>query len=179
MESTTSTIQELFRQRVLESPGSQAIESWDGALTYTELDTLSSHLSSQLLEAGACLGDCIPLCFEKSVWTVVAILGALKSGCSFLLMDVSHPTSRLQTLSKEAKATMILSSSAQRQRAIRLAPQVVVVSDLSLQTATRNVLHWIEVSPSAVAAVVFTSGTTGTPRGIRSNTTRFVQVYWL
>jgi amino acid adenylation domain-containing protein len=165
--TVSSTIHELFRQRVLQIPESQAVESWDGALTYAELDTLSSHLSLQLLEAGACLGDCIPLCFEKSVWIVVAILGVLKSGCSFLLMDVSHPTSRLQTLSNEAKATLVLSSSAQRQRAVELAPRVIVVSDSTLQITTRHEPHRIEVSPSAVAAVVFTSGTTGTPKGIQ------------
>ncbi|KAF1914536.1 putative nonribosomal peptide synthase [Ampelomyces quisqualis] len=162
-----STIHELFRQRALESPQSQAVESCDGALSYAELDNLSSRLSLQLLEAGACLGDCIPLCFEKSLWTVVAILGVLKIGCSFLLMDVSHPTIRLQTLSNQAKATMVLSSFTQRQRAVELAPQVVVVSELSLRDAKENTAHRIEVNPSAVAAVVFTSGTTGTPKGIQ------------
>ncbi|KAH7406364.1 putative nonribosomal peptide synthase [Phaeosphaeria sp. MPI-PUGE-AT-0046c] len=165
--TVVSTVHELFRQKVLQIPESQAVESWDGALTYSELEKLSSHLSLQLLEEGVKLGDCIPLCFEKSVWIVVAILGVLKSGCSFLLMDVSHPISRLQTLSNEAKATLVLSSSRQRQTAVKLAPQVLVVSHSSLRTATRNLPRPIEVSPFAVAAVVFTSGTTGTPKGIQ------------
>jgi amino acid adenylation domain-containing protein len=162
-----STVHELFKQRVLESPESQAVQSWDGVLTYTELDVLSSRLSSQLLQAGACLSDCIPLCFEKSVWTVVAMLSVLKTGCSFLLMDVSHPTSRLQTLSSEVNATLVLSSFSQKERAAKLAPQVVVVSDELSQPTTKTAPHQIEVDPSAVAAVVFTSGTTGTPKGIQ------------
>lgn len=162
-----STVHETFRQRVLESPGSQAVESWDGGLTYLELDTLSSRACSLLLEAGARQGDCIPLCFEKTLWTVVAMLGVLKSGCSFLLMDVSHPTSRLQTLSKETKATIVLSSSTQEDRTISLAPRTIVVSASSLSAPARNEQHEIEVSPSDVAVVIFTSGTTGTPKGIQ------------
>lgn len=162
-----STVHETFRQRVLERPGSQAVESWDGELTYRELDTLSSRACSLLLEAGARQGDCIPLCFEKTLWTVVAMLGVLKSGCSVLLMDVSHPTSRLQTLSKDTKATIVLSSSAQEDRAISLAPQIIVVSASSLSAPAGNEQHEIEVSPSDVAVVIFTSGTTGTPKGIQ------------
>ncbi|OBT52937.1 Nonribosomal Peptide Synthase (NRPS) [Pseudogymnoascus sp. 24MN13] len=162
-----STAHEMIRQRVLESPGSQAVESWDGGLTYLELDTLSSRVCSLLLEAGAHQGDCIPLCFEKTVWTVVAMLGVLKSGCSFMLMDVSHPTSRLQTLSKETKATIVLSSSGQEDRAISLAPRTIVVSASSLSAPAGNEQHEIEVSPSDVAVVIFTSGTTGTPKGIQ------------
>ncbi|TVY17239.1 Cyclochlorotine synthetase [Lachnellula arida] len=162
-----STVHEVFGQRMLESPGSQAVDSWDGGLTYEELDSLSSLLSSILLEAGVRLGDCIPLCFEKTLWTVVAMLGVLKSGCSFLLMDASHPTSRLQTLSNEVKAAVVLSSSAQKDRATNLASRVIVVSDLSLQAPAANELQQVEVSPSAVAVVVFTSGSTGTPKGIQ------------
>ncbi|KAF3492394.1 Nonribosomal Peptide Synthase (NRPS) [Arthroderma uncinatum] len=161
-----STVHEMFRQRVLESPESQAVESWDGWLTYRELDTLSSRVCSLLLSAGARQSDCIPLCFEKTLWTTVAMLGVLKSGCSFMLMDVSHPTSRLQALTKETKATIILSSSAQEDRAISLAPRAIVVSASSLSTPSL-LTPSVEVSPHDGAAVIFTSGTTGTPKGIQ------------
>ncbi|PQE30596.1 non-ribosomal peptide synthetase protein [Rutstroemia sp. NJR-2017a WRK4] len=165
--TVASTVHETIRQRFLESPGSQAVESWDGALTYLELDTLSSRLSSQLLEAGARPGDCVSLCFEKTLWTVVAMLAVLKTGCSFMVMDISHPTSRLQTLCKEAKATIVLSSVAQKDRAITLGPRAIVVSASTLSAPAGNDQHKIEVSPSDAGVVIFTSGTTGTPKGIQ------------
>jgi amino acid adenylation domain-containing protein len=165
--TVVSTVHEIFEQRVLESPGSQALESWDGGLTYGELESLSNNLSSLILESGLSPGDCIPLCFEKTFWTVVAMLGVLKSGCSFLLLDVSHPTGRLQTLSNEARAAVVLCSSTQIDRATKLAARVIVVSDSSLSAPTRNEPRKIQVRPSDVAAVVFTSGSSGTPKGIR------------
>ncbi|KAI1801102.1 putative nonribosomal peptide synthase [Daldinia bambusicola] len=165
--TVASTVHETFRQRMLEDPESQAVESWDGGLTYLELDALSSRVRSLVLEAGARQGDVIPLCFEKSLWTVVAMLGVLKSGCSFLVMDVSHPTSRLQTLCNEARATIVLSSSTQEDRAINLARRAIVISASSLSVPVGKVQRQIGVSPSDVAAVIFTSGTTGTPKGVQ------------
>ncbi|TVY37197.1 Nonribosomal peptide synthetase [Lachnellula subtilissima] len=147
-----STVHELFGQRVLESPGSQAVDSWDGRLTYVELDSLSSHLSLLLLEAGVRSGDCIPLCFEKNALD--------RRG------DARRPEE--WTLSNEVNAAVVLSSSAQKDRATNLAPRVIEVSDLSLQPRAGNERHQQnEVSPSVVAVVVFTSGSTGTPKGIQ------------
>ncbi|KAK4196677.1 hypothetical protein QBC40DRAFT_286889 [Triangularia verruculosa] len=176
----SSTVHETIHQRVVETPDATAVDSWDGSLSYAELDTLSSQVCSVLSAAGARQGDCIPLCFEKTVWTVVAMLGVLKSGCSFLLMDVSHPNSRLQTLARECNATILLSSEAQQDRAATLGvAQAIVISPSTIPPSTctsptgppseQHHHNKIEVGVSAndVAAVIFTSGTTGTPKGIQ------------
>lgn len=162
-----STINEIFAQRVVENPKSQAVESWDGRLSYEELDSLSSRVSTLLLEAGVRPRDVIPLCFEKSLWTVVAMFGVLKSGCAFLLMDVSHPTTRLQTLSKAVGAPLVLSSHEQRERAESLASRVIVILESALPALTKNEPRQVQVSPFDVGAIIFTSGTTGTPKGIQ------------
>lgn len=76
-------VHEAFMNVARYCPDSQAIVSWDGTLTYSELNDLSSKLSSALIERGAGPGQYIPLLFEKSQWAIVAILAICKSGAAF------------------------------------------------------------------------------------------------
>jgi len=160
------TIHDIIKQKVLVNPHASAIDSWDGSFTYEELDLLSSNVSSALLKAGVKPGDVVPLCFEKSCWTPVALLGVLKAGCAFLLMDVSHPTTRIRTLIGQAKAVVLLASAEQEERVLHLAPRTLVVSAATISTAAIK-MQLPQVEPCAVAAIVFTSGTTGTPKGMQ------------
>ena len=166
LSSTSALVHEIITERVIESPSSKAVHAWDGELTYAKLDFLATNVASYLRAAGARSGECIPLCFEKSLWAVVAMLGVLKSGCAFLLMDVSHPTSRLQMLAKEVKAKRILCSSSQAGRATKLASRVVTVSEVSQRAINTSRYFPTSILSDMVAAIVFTSGTTGKPKGI-------------
>jgi len=169
-----STVHTLISQQSLTSPGALAVHAWDGDFSYSELEVLSSRLSLQMLSAGVRGGETVPLCFEKSVWSIVAILAVLKAGCAFLLVDASYPISRLKLLVNEAGAKTVLCSAAQEERVGRasLPTRVMVVSDQTVRgnPMVEGTQHSLrvndEVSPSAVAAVIFTSGTTGTPKAI-------------
>ena len=58
---------------------SAAMHAWDGILTYGELDELPTQLARYLSDVGFRPGVVVPLCFEKSMWTAVAMLGAMKT----------------------------------------------------------------------------------------------------
>ncbi|KAE8823687.1 hypothetical protein HRS9122_10456 [Pyrenophora teres f. teres] len=55
------------------------------------LDGLSTKLAGYLVKIGVKPGDVVPLCFEKSMWTVVAMLAVLKAGGAFAPLDPDHP----------------------------------------------------------------------------------------
>ncbi|KAL7780612.1 hypothetical protein CFE70_010637 [Pyrenophora teres f. teres 0-1] len=76
---TNKCIHDLFAEQVLAQPNAPAICAWDGKMSYSVLDNLSTTLAGYLVKIGVKPEDVVPLCFEKSMWTVVAMLAVLKA----------------------------------------------------------------------------------------------------
>ncbi|RAQ58613.1 nonribosomal peptide synthase [Aspergillus flavus] len=166
-ESISIPVHEIIAQQAREHPATEAVCAWDGTFTYRELDTLAGQLAYHLKELGAVStpGYHIPLCFEKSAWTVISILAVMKAGGSFVLLDVSQPQDRLQHIVSHIKANYILSSPRQSDLASSLAANVVVVSSDFVRSLRQ--LHTPgPLNPNSALYVVFTSGSTGKPKGV-------------
>ncbi|KAJ5033241.1 hypothetical protein PSV09DRAFT_2375456 [Bipolaris maydis] len=91
-------------------PEALAIYAWDGELTYGELDSLSNRLAHYLVDQGVIPEMVVPLYFEKSMWTTVAILAVLKAGGAFLLLDPLLRAVRLAMLCSKVHATVAVAS---------------------------------------------------------------------
>ncbi|KAH8681869.1 hypothetical protein BX600DRAFT_505511 [Xylariales sp. PMI_506] len=93
------------------TPGAQAICAWDGKATYRELDKFITPLAIHLQELGVGPEVIVPLCFEKSMWTTVAMLAVMKAGGAFVLLGHSISDQELQDIVLQVNAKLILSSS--------------------------------------------------------------------
>lgn len=147
-----------------ESHGEEiAVCAWDGSFTYNELERLSTQYAARLQAQGVEAETCVPLCFTKSRWANVAVLAVLKAGGAFVLLDPSHPTSRLQTICHDVGARLVISSprDAHISRPLNL-PILEVGPDIP---ATDIELKPVTVQPHNAAYVCFTSGSTGNPKG--------------
>ena len=78
-------VHEMIEERAQAQPSAPAVCAWDGELTYGELDQLATRLAGRLVDLGVGPDMLVPLCFEKSMWTTVAMLGVLKAGGGFVL----------------------------------------------------------------------------------------------
>ena len=160
-------IHDLFAKIARRQPDAPAVCAWDGELTYQHLDELSTQLASHLVEAGVGPDVIVPLCFEKSMWTPIAMLGVMKAGGASLAMDTTLPEERLRTMVKLAAGQVILSSTTNDALAHSLAggQATVLIPEALSQQGQCAVKSLPIVSPSNMFYVVFTSGSTGTPKG--------------
>ncbi|KAK1911237.1 hypothetical protein P3342_011839 [Pyrenophora teres f. teres] len=106
---TNKCIHDLFAEQVLAQPNAPAICAWDGKMSYSVLDNLSTTLAGYLVKIGVKPEDVVPLCFEKSMWTVVAMLAVLKAGGAFAQLDPDHPASRHKEILRQTSARVFTS----------------------------------------------------------------------
>ena len=128
-QAREACVHELIGDTVKRQPESPAICSWDGQLSYAELEKFSTILASQLFALGAGTGTIIPLCFEKSMWHSVAALGVMKAGAACVAMDSTQPESRLRSIAQQVQPSFLLTSAANYDLARSLSDAKVVVVD--------------------------------------------------
>ncbi|KAI0114386.1 peptide synthetase [Nemania sp. FL0031] len=158
---------DIIKEQAQKNPETLAIESWDGNFTYQHVDSLSDLFATRLAELGVAPGVNVPLCFEKSRWTVVAVLAVMKAGGTFALTDPSQPEGRLRTIVEQTGATVLITSKLQEDLGSRIAPNATRL------TLTQQLLDEIKIPtelpkvPTATNLYIqFTSGSTGKPKGV-------------
>nr|WP_252980087.1 AMP-binding protein [Mycobacterium riyadhense] len=147
------------------TPGAPALTFNGVTLNYRELDGAADRLAQVLVGRGIGRGDVVALLFERSADAVIAILAVLKSGAAYLAIDPALPDVRIGFMLADAAPRVALSTAGLRER---LAGHDVVVIDVAeTPTDTHSVAAQAE-PPSAedIAYLVYTSGTTGTPKGV-------------
>lgn len=162
---------DVISERAQSTPDKIAIASWDGDLTYGEVDRLSTITAHRLIKNGVKLHDFVPLCFEKSRWTIVAVLAVMKAGATMVMMDPSLPLARLQNMAVQVFAKTIVSSHQQINFSKSILPDGnLLIIDGNAFESTSDVdstLKLATVPSTALMYLIFTSGSTGTPKGVK------------
>ncbi|KAG6058671.1 NRPS protein, partial [Claviceps sp. LM78 group G4] len=151
-------------------PDAPAVCAWDGNLTYAVLDQLVTQLARRLVASGISQNRLVSLLFNKSMWTTVAMLGVIRAGGGFILLDPSLPEQRLLAAVRQAQPRLILTSAVNQTLASRLVKQTVTLdwdffSELDREHGIGEQLQ--PPSPSSIAYIIFTSGSTGEPKGVQ------------
>ncbi|KAL2264526.1 hypothetical protein VTJ83DRAFT_7036 [Remersonia thermophila] len=162
---------DIISQRAQQHPDKQAIDSWDGSLTYREIEQYSTVLAHHLrTDLGVQLRDVVPVCFEKSRWTTVAVLGVMKAGATMVLMDPTLPLARLQNMAKQVGGKVMVTGHNQRSLGQSIIPEgklATIDADFFALQPDRIIGDLPEVPPSTLMYIIFTSGSTGTPKGVQ------------
>jgi len=111
--NTTSTegagelVHELVEAQALRQPDAPAVSAGGDVLTYGELNERADQAALRLRTAGVRPGDVVAFCAEPTTDLVTAILGAVKTGAAYLLLDPNGPVEDLESMVGEAGATVV------------------------------------------------------------------------
>ncbi|KKP05393.1 hypothetical protein THAR02_02498 [Trichoderma harzianum] len=163
----STTVQELIAQRASIQSDHPAIVAWDGNYTYGEFMRLASNLANYLSQhIGQQSGKVLPIMMSKSKWMPIAMVGALLGGWGIAPLDIRTPAARIAEILDILDPPCILTIS-ESTIAIHTTVPIFVVDNLGLEYQLfSGVENLTENASTNIAAIVFTSGSTGSPKGV-------------
>ncbi len=158
-------VHHLFETQVYQTPDSVAVINEDEQLTFAQLNKRANQLARYLRRRGVHTEVRVGVCLERGVSLIISLLAIFKSGGAYVPLDPSYPKERLASMVVDAEIFLHLTSRNAQQALPPNSGTVINLQEISLlHESPENLQSW--TSPQNLAYVLYTSGSTGHPKGV-------------
>ncbi|WP_238413135.1 non-ribosomal peptide synthetase, partial [Saccharothrix deserti] len=157
-------VHEMVEQQVDRTPDALALIASDGRFTYRELDQRANRVAHHLRGLGVGPETRVGVCLPRTSNLLVAILGVLKSGGSYVPVDPAYPAERIRHILDDSDAPVLITTT---ELQIDVAPgRTVLKFDELDATDIPSTRPDNRAKPDNLAYTIYTSGSTGRPKGV-------------
>ena len=165
-------IHELFEDQAQRTPDSIAVKIADTEITYRQLNGRADQLAHYLRRLGVGPDSLVGICLERSLEMMVGLLGILKAGSAYVPLDPAYPKERLRFMVEDAQVSVVVTQekfleSGQRPGVDGQPLQVCLDRDWPVIQRQSCENPKTDVASNNLAYVVYTSGSTGEPKGVQ------------
>ncbi|RZF48402.1 hypothetical protein LSTR_LSTR007569 [Laodelphax striatellus] len=164
---TQGCLHEMFQRQARETPGKDAVIDGVYWLTFRWLDERSNRLADALQKSGVGVNTVVGILMDRSWQYVVAVLGILKAGGAYLPLEVSYPPHLLEAVLEDARPIAVCTKRQFVDRFHKMdSSRVFILDEFDFEKYDKN-FKSVPVTLDDMAYTVYSSGTTGKPKGIQ------------
>jgi amino acid adenylation domain-containing protein/non-ribosomal peptide synthase protein (TIGR01720 family) len=174
------SVQAAFEDQAERTPDGVAIVDGAEHITYSQLNRRANQLARYLRSRGVRVEDRVAVCAPRSWHTIAGWLAAIKAGAAYVPLDANHPAARLKRIVEAVKARVLLGGGDVPDM-FADAPGLAVVrmdSPERVETIYETTDLAVPVCDSNLAYIIYTSGSSGEPKGVMARHGGLLNLAW-
>ena len=168
-----NTLVSRFEAIAAACPEREATAFGDCSLSYAKLNARANRLAARLLTLALPKPSIIAIWVDRSPEMIIAMLGVLKAGHTYLPLDASYPPKRVEQTLEDAGPAVLITEPSLAGTILPLVAHTLFVEEEVYVDRNPDVL----VDPDAAAYIIYTSGSTGRPKGVRVSHTNVLRLF--